>query len=73
MKHTIISCDLCNGRIYKDGWFYCEHGAISVSAKTLEKLDTIDGVVCSHWKRRRYHICPKCVEKIKTLCKGKED
>lgn len=73
MKHTIIVCDLCNGRIYKDGLFQCEEEAISISAKELRKFhradDMLELVVYATWKRRKYHICPKCVEVIKKLCK----
>lgn len=73
MKHTIITCDLCNSRIYKDGWFLLEHGAISISAKTLKYFDTFEGAVYSHWKRRRYYICPKCIKKLKQICKGEKE
>lgn len=74
MKHTIICCDLCNGRIYKDGYFKCEEGAIAIRAKEVEKIcgtdDMLGIVTYATWKRRKYHICPKCVDKIKELCKG---
>lgn len=74
MKHTIICCDLCNGRIYKDGYFKCEEGAISIRAKELRRFYDTDGMLgvftYSTWKRRKYHICPKFVDKIKEVCKG---
>lgn len=74
MKHTIIACDLCDGRIYKDGYFHTKEGAISVRARELLWIDRIVDmgriVVFPKWKRRKYHICPKCVEKIKAICKG---
>ena len=74
MKHTIITCDLCNGRIYKDGYFKTEEGAISIRARELTWLDRVEDmghiVVFPAWKRRKYHICPKCVDKIKKVCKG---
>lgn len=74
MKHTIIACDLCNGRIYKDGYFKTEEGAISIRAKELRRIYQVDDVlgvvIYSTWKRKKYHICPKCVDKIKEICKG---
>lgn len=73
MKHTIIICDLCGGRIYKDGWFSIEEGAIAIRAKELEKMTGMDfapGTIYSQWKRKKYHICPKCVQKIKEYCSG---
>lgn len=73
MKHTIITCDLCNSRIYKDGWFHVEDGAISISAKTLEYFNAIEEGVYAHWKRRRYYICPKCIEKMKQICKRRKE
>ena len=76
MKHTIISCDLCNGRIYKDGYFKTEEGAIAISARELTWVDRVEDmghiVVFPAWKRRKYHICPKCVEKLKQICKGEK-
>ena len=75
MKHTIICCDLCNGRIYRDGWFMMEEGAVKLRVKVLtkvpERLADIP-VTYSEWKRRTLHICPKCVDRIKKLCKGGE-
>lgn len=72
MKHTIIECDLCNGRIYKNG-LILENGAVRLRAKELnevtEWLADIP-VTYSGWKRRTYYICPVCVEKIKRICKG---
>ena len=80
MKHTIIACDLCGGRIYKDGYFHTEEGAVSIRARELMWLDRVEDigriVVFPSWKRSKYHICPKCVNKIKVLCKengGAED
>ena len=76
MKHTIITCDLCNGRIYRDGYFQTEEGAIAIRARELMWLDRAEDmeriVVFPKWKRRKYHICPKCVDKIKMICKGKK-
>lgn len=75
MKHTIITCDLCGGRIYKDGWFGIEKGAIAIRAKELEKerdFEFAPHTIYSDWKRRKYHICPQCVEKIKDYCKGEK-
>lgn len=73
-KHTIICCDLCGDRIYRDGWKVGK-GAITFRAKELHlKLDgltrELSPIFYPGWVRTRYHICPKCVEKIKTLCKG---
>ena len=77
MKYKIIICDLCGEQIFRRGW-YVGHfdGAIQISAKQLkaqagEAMD-IHGRVFLYpeWKRRRYHICAKCLEKIKEICKG---
>lgn len=73
MKYAIIICDLCGGRIYKDGWFAMGEGAISIRAKELEKVRDMEfdrNTIYSQWKRTKYHICPKCVGKIKEICKG---
>lgn len=74
MKHTIIACDLCGGRIYKDGYFQTEEGAIAVRARELKWVDRVEDmgriVVFPAWKRKKYHICPKCVGKIKEYCSG---
>lgn len=72
MKHTIIECDLCNSRIYRIGWFM-EDGAIKLRAKELTKVSERIAdipVTYSAWKRGTYYICPKCVDKIKEICKG---
>lgn len=69
MKCTIINCDMCGGRIYKDGWFAIKKGAIILRAKELRELTGYD-FNASGWKRQEYHICPKCVEKIKEYCSG---
>lgn len=69
MKHTIICCDLCNGRIYKDGWLF-NKGAVTFRLKELKVDDDYLPIVYPGWKRRKIHICPKCVEKIKKICKG---
>ena len=75
MKHTIIECDLCNGRIYRNGWFM-EDGAVKLRMKELtkvsERLADIP-VTYSDWKRRTIYICPKCVDKIKEVCNGGKD
>ena len=74
MKHAIIECDLCNRRIYKDG-IVLESGSVRLRAKVLEnfseRLADIP-VTYPHWKRKMYYICPKCVDRIKKLCKGGE-
>lgn len=73
MKHTIIDCDLCNGRIYRDGLFYRATGAVKLRVKALisftDRFDDIP-VTYSSWKRRTLYICPKCVDKIKEICNG---
>lgn len=75
MKHTIIECDLCNGRIYKDGWFV-EDGAVKLRVKVVEDIPP-EFPVSEHraaWKRRTIYICPKCVDKIKEIAReGKAD
>ena len=73
MKHTIIECDLCNGRIYRDGIFHNGNGSVKLRTKVLEPF--VDEcmpkcVMYSQWKRRTIYICPKCVDKIKEICKG---
>ena len=76
MKHTIIDCDLCNGRIYRDNVFFCENGAVKLRTKVLEPFVDEYMPKCAtyaHWKRRTLYICPKCVEKIKAICKGEEE
>lgn len=73
MKHTIIACDLCNDTIYKSGYFRHSDGAISIRAKELKWLKYGDfdfQFDAPTWLRREYHVCPKCVEKIKTICCG---
>lgn len=76
MKHTIITCDLCDGRIYKDGYFRTEKGALCIRARQLERLErhTGHGIYRTYaeWKRRKYYICPKCVEKLKGYCRAEE-
>lgn len=74
MKHTIIVCDLCNGRIYKDGWLFNKR-VVTFRLKELEMIekrlpDDLLPIIYPGWKRRRLHICPKCVDKIKEICKG---
>ena len=73
MKHTIIECDLCNGRIYRDRLFFVEDGAVKLRTKVLSTF--VDEYMPScvkykQWKRRTLYICPKCVDKIKEICKG---
>ncbi len=75
-KHTIITCDLCGGRIYRSGFFLGDwDGAIKVSAKVLKNDFTAmdkDHNIFTYpgWRRRKYHICARCVETIKRICKG---
>lgn len=71
MKHTIIECDLCNGRIYRDGIFHNGNGSVKLRTKVLEPFMD-EYMPCSHWKRRTIYICPKCVDKIKEVCKGEK-
>lgn len=73
MKHTIITCDLCNRRIYKDGW-EIEDGAVKIRVKALEMMQqgltkNLEPVMYPGWKRKVLYICPKCVEKLIGLCK----
>lgn len=73
MKHTIIECDLCKGRIYRDGMFFVENGAVKLRTKVLSPfVDEYmpECVAYSYWKRRTLYICPKCVDKIKEICRG---
>lgn len=73
MKHTIIACDLCNNTIYKSGYLRNSDGAISIRAKELMWLkygDYDSHIEVPVLERRKYHICPKCVEKIKKVCSG---
>lgn len=77
MKHTIIECDLCNCRIYRNGYLI-DNGAVTFRVKVLEMIEQgltkdLKPVIYPGWKRRRLHICPKCVEVIKKLCKGEAD
>ena len=74
MKHTIIVCDLCGERIFKNGWLI-DNGAVLLHMKELELFTQglpkdLSPVIYPGWKRRKIHVCPKCVEKIKTLCNG---
>ena len=74
MKHTIIECDLCGGRIYKDEWYVLD-GAVMIRAKELKffsktLLEAGSPMIYPCWKRTKYHICPKCVKKIRTMCNG---
>lgn len=69
-KYAIIMCDLCGSRIYRDGYFRSEEGSISIRARELRWVDRLDAVVFPSWKRRKYHICPKCVGKIQEYCCG---
>lgn len=74
MKYMIIECDLCNSRIYRKG-FLIDKGAVTFHVKELEMMEQgltkdLEPVICPGWKRRRLHICPKCVDKIKEICKG---
>lgn len=70
MKLTTINCDMCRMRIYQNGRFglRMEEGTIAIQAKVLTKLTGYD-FDASGWKRRKYHICPKCVMKIKEYCR----
>lgn len=74
MKHTIIECDLCGGRIFKDGYLKMEEGALRIRARQLKYLERHvgHGIYRRYptWKRRKYHICPGCVRKIKQYCSG---
>lgn len=71
MKSTIINCDLCGGRILKDGYFKFERGAIVLRGKELVPfvVEYEERVKYSTWKRRKFHICPNCVEYLKKYCK----
>lgn len=74
MKHTIIECDLCNGRICKDGYFM-ENGAVKLRMKVVTEVPAAFPASYekySKWERRTIYICPKCVDKIKGICKGGE-
>lgn len=70
MKHTIICCDLCKGRIYKDRFFKTEEGAVAIKARELRWLNDMDLGDFPAWVRCEYHICPKCVERLKKICGG---
>lgn len=76
MKHTIISCDLCDQRIYMDGW-QVEEGVVKLRVNVLEQLlgATVDMTPVTYpgWRRKTLYICPECVGKIKSLCKGGAD
>lgn len=65
MKCTIINCDMCGCRIYKNGHFRVERGVVTVRARALKWFG-----YCHKWKRQKYHICPQCVDKIKEYCSG---
>lgn len=78
MKSTIVTCDLCNVQIAKNGLFAFREGVVVIRAKELKFINSLYGnpVAYSSWKRSKYHICPKCVKKIKAFCKengGAED
>lgn len=73
MKHTIVECDLCGDVILRDFWTRLQKGTITIRAKKLDWLLCVDyGLQTKFptWSRRKYHICPKCVERIKTACRG---
>ena len=73
MKHTIILCDLCGNRIFRDGWFNLgiANGALKLNARELKVWETGGTIIYDGWKRCKYHICKHCVEKVKKICEGK--
>ena len=73
-KYKIITCDLCGGRIYKNGIFEGRfEGSVKIPARVLKKdfeaMDK-DGTVFTYpgWRRQKYYICAKCVNTIKAYC-----
>lgn len=72
MKYTIIACDLCGGRIYNADYLHPGEGALNIRARQLEYIERHMGHgiyrLYPEWKRQKYHICPKCVAKIKEYC-----
>ena len=75
MKHTIIVCDLCGDRIFRiDGYANkLQEGSLRITARQLKFIDSeFDAkVVYAQWKRRKFHICRKCVQKIRDICLGR--
>lgn len=75
MKHTIIICDICGDRIFRlDGRVNrLQEGSLRITARQLKLIDSeFDRkVVYEQWKRRKYHICRKYVQKIQDVCIGR--
>lgn len=70
MKTTIINCDMCGARIYRNGWFEVEAGAVAIRVEVLEKMTCCDpGYYGRRWVWRKCYICPRCVGKIKEMCR----
>lgn len=62
MKSTIITCDLCDGKIYTRGKFVGAEGTIAIHVRELKWLEVPE------WVRRKYHICPNCIKKLRKMC-----
>ena len=79
MKQTIVVCDMCGDIIHKNFWTRLQKGTVTIRAKKLEwVLDAARyDLYTNHpgWSHRKYHICPKCVERIKEFCRrgGKDE
>lgn len=77
-KYKIITCDLCGGRIYKNGIFEGDfEGSVKISARVLKKdFEAMDKngntFLYPGWRRREYYICAKCVKTIKEYCKKQQ-
>lgn len=69
MKHTTIECDVCGDVILRDFWTRLQKGTVAIRTKELKwVLDAAHyDIRTKHptWVRRKYYVCPKCVERIK--------
>lgn len=71
MKRTIIECDVCGDVILRDFWTRLQKGAVAIRTKELQwVLDAAHYDLYTKrptWSHRKYHICPKCVERIEEI------
>lgn len=79
MKRTIIECDVCGDVILKDFWTRLQKGTVAIRTKEMKwVLDAAHYdlyTIHPDWVRKKYYICPKCVERIKEICRrgGKDE
>lgn len=73
-KYKIITCDLCGGRIYKNGIFEGDfEGSVKIPARVLKEDFEVmdedgDAFLYPNWRRQKYYICAKCVNAIRKYC-----